>query len=119
MSPTGATAIFKIVPAAVWAAAERNGAFAGAGIDLKDGYIHFSSAEQVAETARLHFAGQEELVLVAVDPAAFGATLKWEPSRGGALFPHLYGALDPKRILWVKPIPLGADGRHLLPDLTR
>jgi uncharacterized protein (DUF952 family) len=119
MSSTRATAIYKIVPATAWAEAERKGAFAGAGIDLKDGYIHFSSAGQVAETAQLHFAGQEGLVLVALDPALFGAALKWEPSRGGALFPHLYGTLDPTLILWVKPMPLGADGRHLLPDLTR
>jgi uncharacterized protein (DUF952 family) len=111
--------IYKILSASLWSEAERAGAFKGAGIDTKDGYIHFSTAEQVAETARLHFAGQDGLVLVAIDPATLGAALKWEPSRGGQLFPHLYGALNPKSILWARPMPLGPDGRHVLPELTR
>ena len=114
----GGSAIYKILPAALWADVVRAGAFKGAGIDLKDGYIHFSTAAQVAETARLHFAGQDGLVLVAVDPATLGAALKWEPSRGGQLFPHLHGVLDPGAVIWARPMPLGTDGRHRLPELV-
>ena len=107
--------IYKICPATLWAEAERAGRFEGAGIDKKDGYIHFSTAEQAAETARLHFAGQDGLLLVAVDTAPLGAALKWEPSRGGKLFPHLYGVLSLSAVRWAKPMPLGADGKHILP----
>ena len=89
------------------------GAFPGAPVDLADGFIHFSTAEQVTETAARHFAGQDDLVLVAVDAAALGPALRNEPSRGGALFPHLYGALPLDAVLWVKPLPLGADGPYL------
>ena len=109
------TVIYKICPASLWAEAERAGVFAGAAIDLRDGYIHFSSGAQVAETAALHFRGQGGLVLVAVEGDWLGPALKWEPSRGGALFPHLYGALPISAVLWAKPIPLGGDGRHRLP----
>jgi uncharacterized protein (DUF952 family) len=109
------TTIYKILPATLWAEAERDGVFRGAGIDLKDGYIHFSTAAQATETARLHFAGQDGLVLVAVDARALGPAIRWEPSRGGALFPHLYGTLPLAQVLWAKPMPLGADGRHILP----
>ena len=109
--------VYKICPSALWAEAERAGIFGGAAIDLKDGYIHFSSGPQVAETAALHFKEQDGLVLVAVDGDRLDAALRWEPSRGGALFPHLYGALPLSAVLWAKPMPLGADGRHRLPDL--
>lgn len=102
--------IYKICPAALWREAERAGEFAGAGIDLKDGYIHFSAADQVAETAAKHFAGQDDLVLVAVEADALGGMLKWEPSRGGALFPHLYGSLPLSAVRAVRPLTLGADG---------
>jgi len=111
------TLIYKITPRALWRAAEARRTFAGAPVDLADGYIHFSTAAQVAETAAKHFAGQDDLVLVAVDAERLGAALKWEPSRGGALFPHLYAALDPAAALWVKPLPLGADGAHVFPEL--
>ncbi|HKT16539.1 MAG TPA: DUF952 domain-containing protein [Stellaceae bacterium] len=107
--------IFKILSAAEWQAAERAGIFRGAGIDLADGYIHFSTAEQAAETAAKHFAGRGDLVLVAVDAERLGTALKWEVSRGGALFPHLYAALATCDALWVKPLPLGADGAHRFP----
>ncbi len=111
------TVVYKICPASLWSEAERAGTFSGAAIDLKDGYIHFSAAGQVAETAALYFKGQEGLVLVAVDGDRLGAALKWEPSRGGALFPHLYAALPLSAVLWSRPMPLGPDGRHRLPDL--
>jgi uncharacterized protein (DUF952 family) len=107
--------IYKICQAGEWRDAERAGTFHGAPIDRTDGFIHFSTAAQVAETAAKHFAGMTDLVLVAVDAPALGPALKWEPSRGGALFPHLYGVLATDTVLWVKPLPLGSDGRHVFP----
>lgn len=92
------------------------GHFAGAPVDLADGFIHFSTGLQVRETAAKHFAGQADLLLVAVDPAKLGDALRWEPSRGGALFPHLYAPLPLDAVQWVKPLPLGADGVHLFPE---
>lgn len=112
-----AATIYKICPQALWREAEARGRFDGAGIDLKDGYIHFSSAEQAKETAARHFAGQDGLLLVAVDCAALGDALKWEVSRGGALFPHLYAPLDLGAVRWVRPLPLGPEGGHLFPPL--
>lgn len=111
--------IYKICDAAAWRAAERAGEFLGAPVDLADGYIHFSTADQVAETAAKHFAGQRDLVLVAVDANALGSALKWESSRGGALFPHLYGTLLLSAVRWVKPLPLGPGGRHVFPELEK
>ncbi len=110
--------IYKICPAAQWREAEDKGVFEGAPVDLADGFIHFSTAGQVVETAAKHFAGQGDLLLVAVDTAALGEALRWEVSRGGALFPHLYAPLDPRHALWAKPLPLDADGRHVFPDLA-
>jgi uncharacterized protein (DUF952 family) len=109
--------IYKICDAALWGEAERAGVFGGALVDLADGYIHFSTAGQATETAARHFAGMADLVLVAVDAEALGATLRYEPSRGGALFPHLYGTLPLSAVRWVRPLPLGADGRHVFPEL--
>ncbi|HEY1310356.1 MAG TPA: DUF952 domain-containing protein [Pseudolabrys sp.] len=109
--------LYKICPASLWREAERNGAFRGSEVDLRDGFIHFSNAAQVAETAAKHFAGQSDLVLVRVNAARLGTALKWEPSRGGALFPHLYGDLDPKAVTRVDPLPLGARGTHAFPPL--
>lgn len=110
------TLIYKISPGKDWQQAEARGRFSGAPVDLADGFIHFSAAEQVRETAAKHFAGQDGLVLVAVDAEALGEGLKWEPSRGGALFPHLYGELDMSAVRWVRELPLGADGAHLFPE---
>ena len=107
--------IYKIVPASLWR--ETDGAFAGAPVDLADGFIHFSTAAQVAETAARHFAGQRDLLLIAVDPDSLGDALRWEPSRGGALFPHLYAPLPVAAALWVKPLPLDEGGRHDLAGL--
>jgi uncharacterized protein (DUF952 family) len=114
---TKLTIIYKICPAAQWLEAECSGAFRGSEIDLRDGFIHFSSAAQTAETAAKHFTGQHDLVLVHVDAAKLGDKLKWEPSRGGALFPHLYGELDLAAVSRVEPLPLGPDGTHQLPPL--
>ena len=112
-----AQVIYKICRADEWRHAEEAGAFEGSAIDRKDRFIHFSTRDQVAETAARHFAGASDLVLVAATAAALGPALKWEPSRGGALFPHLYGVLTPDAVLWVKPLPLGSDGRHVFPEL--
>jgi uncharacterized protein (DUF952 family) len=103
------TRIYKIVLGADWDAACRTGRFDGAAVDLRDGFIHFSTAAQAPETARLHFAGQTGLVLVAFDADRLGPGLKWEPSRGGQLFPHLYGPLDCALAEAATPIPLGDD----------
>jgi uncharacterized protein (DUF952 family) len=112
------TTIYKIVPSSLWREAERIGVFRGAPVDLADGYIHFSTAAQVEETAAKHFAGQDGLLLVSVEAETFSARLKWEPSRGGALFPHLHDVLDLAAVTKVEPLPLGADGRHRFPTLT-
>ena len=113
-----ASTIYKIAPSPLWRTAEDAGRFAGAPVDLADGYIHFSTAEQARETADKHFAGQAGLVLVAVDADRLGPALKWEPSRGGALFPHLYAPLPLDAVLWTKPLPLGTDGRHVFPEMA-
>ena len=99
------TRIYKIVSRKNWLEAENAGVFKGAAIDLADGYIHFSTELQVEETASRHFAGQDDLLLVAFDAERFGGHLKWEPSRGGALFPHLYGTLSPDSALSVQALP--------------
>jgi uncharacterized protein (DUF952 family) len=112
------TTIYKICPEALWREAEAVGFFEGAAIDISDGYIHFSTAAQVTETAAKHFAGQAGLLLVAIDAGKLGDALKYEPSRGGALFPHLYAPLSLDAVAWVKLMPLGPDGRHQLPDLS-
>jgi uncharacterized protein (DUF952 family) len=112
------TTIYKICSAELWRDAQQAGRFRGAPLDLADGFIHFSSARQVAETAAKHFAGAAGQVLVAVDGALLGEALKWEPSRGGDLFPHLYGALSLDAVVWARPLRLGADGRHVLPELA-
>ena len=109
--------VYKICPAALWREAEHAGVFRGSEIDLRDGFIHFSSAEQAAETAAKHFAGQRDLVLLRVDTASLGDRLKWEPSRGAKLFPHLYGDLNLAAVTQVDPLPLGPDGRHEFPAL--
>ena len=114
---TATPLIYKIAPAALWADAEAAGVFTGAPVDVADGYIHFSTAVQARETAAKHFAGQADLKLVAVEVAALGPALKWEPSRGGALFPHLYAPLPLTAVRWVRDLPLGADGAHVFPDL--
>jgi uncharacterized protein (DUF952 family) len=111
--------IYKIVTQGQWREAEREGVFRGAPVDLADGFIHFSTVDQVAETAAKHFAGLDDLLLVAVDESALGGALRYEVSRGGALFPHLYADLPLTAILWAEPMPFGADGVHRLPAMER
>ena len=109
--------IYKIVPKQLWQDATRTGAFNGSPVDAADGFIHFSTAEQVHETAAKHFTGIDDLLLIAFDAPALGDALKWEPSRRGALFPHLYAALPVRLALWVKPLPLDAGGTPIIPPL--
>jgi uncharacterized protein (DUF952 family) len=109
--------VYKICPVSLWREAERVGAFCGSQVDLRDGFIHFSTAEQMAETAAKHFAGQRDLVLLRVDATKLADKLKWEPSRGGALFPHFYGELDCAAVRQVDPLPLDVSGRHKFPPL--
>jgi uncharacterized protein (DUF952 family) len=111
------TTIYKICTATEWREASRAGVYRGSAVDHRDGFIHFSTAEQAAETAQKHFAGQRDLVLVSVDAAALGDRLRYEPSRGGALFPHLYGELYLAAVRRVEPLPLDASGRHVFPNL--
>jgi uncharacterized protein (DUF952 family) len=109
--------IFKIVGADEWRTAEEAGIFEGAAVDRADGFIHFSTADQAPETAAKHFATRDDLLLVAIDVEALGEKLKWEVSRGGALFPHLYGSLPLSAARWRRALPLGPDGRHIFGDL--
>ncbi|MTI00242.1 DUF952 domain-containing protein [Roseibium sp. RKSG952] len=111
------TIIYKIMPEALWRDAEAGGTFDGAPVDVADGFIHFSTADQVRETAARHFKGQSDLLLIAFEAEVFGEALKWEPSRGGALFPHLYAGVPVDRALWVRALPLDADGSHRFPEL--
>lgn len=107
--------IYKIFRAEEWAALEAAGETAGAPVDLADGFIHFSTAEQAPETAAKHFAGAEGLVLAAVETGPLGEALKWEVSRGGAKFPHLYRKLKRDEVVWTRPLPL-ENGAHVFPD---
>ena len=107
--------IYKILSRDLWTRALADGVFHGASIDVTDGYIHLSTAAQAEETVARHFAGQDSLVLVAFDPLDFSDTLKWEPSRGGALFPHIYGSIDTAKARWVKDLVLDC-GVHVFPQ---
>ena len=109
--------IFHLCRQDEWEEARSRGAYAGSSQDRQDGFIHFSTAEQLPGSARKHRAGQPNIVLLAVDPTPLGAALKWEPSRSGALFPHLYGELPVSAVGWTKDLPLGPDGIHILPPL--
>ena len=108
--------VYKIVAADLWQAAEDSGVFTGTGIDLSDGFIHLSTGAQARRTAQLYFKGQGNLVLVAVDGARLGEALKYEPSRDGDLFPHLYGPLPLAAVRSVRPLPVGGDGNHIFPE---
>ncbi len=104
--------IYKILRQAEWLAAQVQGQLNGAPVDMADGFIHFSTAKQVRETAARHFSGETDLIVLAVDPAQLGQALRWEPSRGGDLFPHLYGPLPLDRVAGVYKLPRGDDGAH-------
>jgi uncharacterized protein (DUF952 family) len=107
--------VYKVLSRADFAKAKAKGHFDGSAADTRDGFIHFSSAEQLEGTLAKHFAGQKDLVLLAIDSESLGERLQWEPSRGGALFPHLYGPLKLEAVRWEEPLALGDDGRHRLP----
>lgn len=109
--------IYKICPESLWRSAESQGEFRGSPDDHRDGFVHFSTAAQVAETAAKYFAGATGLILVAVDAAALGPLLKWERSRGGALFPHLYAPLALAAVRWARPLPDEVDGVRPMPEL--
>jgi uncharacterized protein (DUF952 family) len=109
--------IYKICEREAWRVAESDGAFRGSDVDQRDGFIHFSTAAQVAETAAKHFAQQSALMLIAVDGDALGPALKWERSRGNDLFPHLYTALPLSAVRWARPLPDEIDGRRAMPEL--
>lgn len=109
--------IYKILSAAAWRAAQADGVFTGAAVDLEDGYIHFSAAHQVQETARRYFRDPGDLVVLTVDADRLGEALKWEPSRDGALFPHLYGVLSTTLVERAADVLRDSDGVPLLSDL--
>jgi uncharacterized protein (DUF952 family) len=110
--------IYKICPASAWREAERQGVYRGSADDARDGFIHFSSGSQVAETAKKYFFGQTGLFLVEVDADVLGAVLRWEPSRNDELFPHLYGELDLGAVTGVRDLHARADGTHDIPELA-
>jgi uncharacterized protein (DUF952 family) len=111
----GGSVIYHMCAKSEWQAAEAAGVYQGSSQDAADGFIHFSTAEQVITSAAKHRAGQDGLVLLSVDAGALGQVLKWEPSRGGALFPHLYGPLPLAAVIRVDDLVLGPDGRHVFP----
>ena len=110
--------IYKICPASAWREAERQGVYRGSADDARDGYIHFSTAAQVPGTLAKYYSGQNALFLVAIDAGALGDALRWEPARGGDLFPHLYGELDLGAVLSVSELQMRADGSHVVPELA-
>lgn len=107
--------VFKILPDSDWEEARRHGAYAGSADDARDGFIHLSAAHQLAGTAARHFRDREGLLLAAFSAASLGPNLRWEISRGGDLFPHLYGQLPARLALWTRALPLGQDGVPVLP----
>jgi uncharacterized protein (DUF952 family) len=109
--------IYHMCPAAAWEEAVAAGQYLGSAEDRRDGFLHFSTAEHIAESARRHRSGQAGLVLIAVEAERLGERLRWEPSRAGVLFPHLYGPLLPNEVASVVELPLGPDGEHVFPPL--
>ncbi len=109
--------VYHLAREEAWRAAQADGIYRGMPEDRRDGFLHFSTAEQIVESAATHKAGRADLVLLAVDAASLGETLRWETSRGGSLFPHLYGDLGAETVLWAKPLPLDPAGKHIFPPL--
>jgi uncharacterized protein (DUF952 family) len=116
-SDAAVTTIYKICQKTSWQAAEQTGVYRGSDADVRDGFIHFSTAAQLAGTAEKYFAGQSDLLIVAVAADALGSALKWEQSRGGELFPHLYAMLPVEAVRWTQPLADEVDGRRVLPEL--
>jgi uncharacterized protein (DUF952 family) len=110
--------IYHMCPAEAWAEAVAAGRYTGTEDDRRDGFIHFSTRDQITESARRHRAGQAGLVLVTVEAARLGTRLRWEKARDGALFPHLYGRLFPAEVASVESLPLGPDNEHVFPPLS-
>lgn len=110
--------IYKILTSDQWAELQTHRETRGAPVDIADGYVHFSTAEQAPETAAKHFAAQTDLWLLAFETDSLGDALRWEPSRGGQLFPHLYGTMRLDEVIWSKPLPLGHNGHDFPEDLT-
>ena len=102
---------------AEWDAAQSTGSYQGAAEDRVDGFIHFSTATQVKESAEKHRTSEPKLILVACNSDALGQNLKWEEARGGRLFPHLYGDIPLNAVVWAEPLPLDTDGTHIFPAL--
>lgn len=115
MSRADPTTAFKVLTRDEMDLLERDGSFAGSAVDREDGYIHLSTLDQLTETVDKHYAGQDDLWLAAVDLAAQGEALRWEPSRGGALFPHLYGPMNLNTVIAYSPLKRGDDGQVLEP----
>ena len=109
--------IFHMARANEWRDAQASGSYPGSAEDIADGFIHFSTAEQIRESAAKHRSGEAELVLVACDPERLGSRLKWEEARGGQSFPHLYGEIPMSAVLWTLPLPLDENGFHVFPEL--
>jgi uncharacterized protein (DUF952 family) len=107
--------IYKIVPRNLWELAVVRGEFHGSLVDERDGFIHLSAQDQVEGTLRLHFVGQSDLLLIGVDAACLGESLRWEPSRGGLLFPHLFSPLSLRCVVSTDALPLKSDGNHDFP----
>jgi len=116
MNSTRAQRVFKVVSRTAWEDACRRGAFAGSADDRRDGFIHLSQVHQLAGTLARHFRGEHDLVLVEFDAAALGSALRWEPSRGGDLFPHLYGELPAAAAVSVRALVLDAKGVPIVPE---
>lgn len=111
------TVIYHLARESGWRDAEAGGRYEGTAEDRADGFLHFSTGSQIAESAARHRKGETDIVLVAVEAESLGDALRWEPARGGELFPHLYGSLPLESVLWSRPLPLGADGLHQFPAL--
>lgn len=111
--------IYKIEEKTVWENALSEGVYHGAPIDLNDGFIHFSTAEQVRETAARHFAGRDNLIIATIDANLLGPQLRWEVSRGGAHFPHYYGVLDMEAVIKTRDLPIGTNGNHIFEEDIR
>ncbi len=111
--------VYKICDQKLWSDAEKAGVFMGAEIDLADGFIHFSTFDQVASTLAKHFAGRKDLLLIAVDAETLGEKIVYEEARGGIMFPHLYQPLSLNNVLWAKPIETTDNGQHIIPELDQ